>query len=386
MSPGSSDEASQPATASATVIEATVLSERRAQRELGDAGAAQRAAAAERAVVTMETRLTEVETRLAAARAERDTLAAQLLRRDRELAAARQREFAELQVRLETEEELAAIQRSADEEIADLRVRLAAAEHAAEQAGADRAGLDAANAAPTASAAEIAALQDALDNRLRAVVDRLALLRDEIGAGQAELERRLLAEVAARQAAEARVESHVAAAEELAATERGRAARLVAEERERSAAQVEVLCRRADEEAVARRAAEAALLDARAAASGATAAVAPAPAPAPTDTAAPPTAAGPAAVAPPASVVAVQAELARLKAARAIPGAPAPPEGAQDLIEGLGRAAERLRAQADEAAAAAAMDPSAEPGAEVRLRWWQWRRRLRAQQLMHAGR
>jgi chromosome segregation ATPase len=355
MPPGPPQELDRPA--SGTVIDVAVLAERRAQRT--------------DAVSALEARVAELEEELAAAEAERDDLEDEVRRTRVELTATRQREFAEQQVRVELQEELAATRQVNEHEIASLRARLATAQDASRRLEVE---LTMAQRKAAASARETAALQEALEGRLHELTDRLASVREQIDLQQADLERRLEAEVAARRAAEARADAHEAAADEVAARERGEVARAIAQERERAAREIEAARARADAEAAARRRALTALAELQARV--------------PT---APAEAAAPAAETPAALASAIQAEVDRIRTLGVVPPARVRSEqaDAEDLIAGLARAAERLRAQAEAAhgddgpRVDAAPTVDAAPAAEdarPRRRWWPWRRRRRAGQ------
>src|SRR3954470_14141460 len=126
-SAGPADEATAPPPA--TIVDRSVLDERRARRfEGAEESLVRRAQAAEATAATLRTQVEHLEERLREAVAERDALT-------RDLRAAEQREEAERRVRLEALEERDAVRAEADKRVGGLRAKLRAAElHAAELA------------------------------------------------------------------------------------------------------------------------------------------------------------------------------------------------------------------------------------------------------------
>src|SRR5262249_55667418 len=115
-SAGPADESSAPPPA--TVVDRTVLDERRARRfEGAEESLVRRAQAAEATASTLRTQLETLEQRLREAVEERAAVA-------RALRAARQREEAERRVRLEAGEERDAVRADADRRVVSLRARL----------------------------------------------------------------------------------------------------------------------------------------------------------------------------------------------------------------------------------------------------------------------
>jgi hypothetical protein len=308
---------------SGKLVDAAVMAERRALRaELAEETLQQRAAAAERAVVSMEARLSDAEAQLTEACAERDALAGELVERERALRSARQGEFAERMVRRELEGELAAARRAADAEIAGMaeHVDVLAAEAERLEGVAEQARravvvaerrLAGERDVAAAAAAEAALVRQQVGRRLDAVQGIIGDLREE-------LEDRVVAE-------------------------RGRAAVALVRERELWEAALEAERRRADTERAARHRAEAEL--------GARVAEA---------------------TRPPSDLGAIRAIDLR--------GLSHPQEGtenavavAETVIADLARAADRLRAEVDARAAGVAGEPAGEAVAgRRRRRWWRF--------------
>lgn len=173
--PGPADEGSAPPPA--TVVDRTVLAERRARRaELAEESLVRRTQAAEATAATLRTQLEHLEARVREAVTERDRLA-------RDLRSAEQREEAERRVRLEVAEERG----DAEHEVRELRDRLRAAheraaELTAELEAAQRAGDEAGQAADAARRAAERALAEAQAREADAV-ERLS----ELDAAEARL-------------------------------------------------------------------------------------------------------------------------------------------------------------------------------------------------------
>jgi hypothetical protein len=110
------------------VVDPVVLAERRARRaELAEEELRELLREAELGAATLKGRLAAVEGELATARAQRDALAADLARREKELIASNQREHAEQALRSEAQTRAAESQTGSRRELEDLRVRLVAA-------------------------------------------------------------------------------------------------------------------------------------------------------------------------------------------------------------------------------------------------------------------
>ncbi len=184
----------------ATVVEPTVLAQRRAAREgAADEGLVRRAQAAEATVSTLETQLDHLEARLRDTLSERDRLAARLR-------AAEQREEAERRVRGEAEDEREALRADVERQVAELRARARAAEEHAEALGAemDEIRREAAEAQHAAAAARLAA--ERAGGRTEAGPSEAAQAElDRLGAEAGELARRLDGERALRAGAEAQL-------------------------------------------------------------------------------------------------------------------------------------------------------------------------------------
>src|SRR3954454_15057508 len=213
-SAGPADESSAPPPA--TVVDQTVLDERRARRfEGAEESLVRRAQAAESTASTLRTQLEHLEARLREAGVERDAL-------ERDLRAAEQREETERRVRQEAGEERDALREKTERRVCALRARLRAAElHAAELAremdavrreGAEaqqaavaaRRGAERAEAAATEREAELAEQLEALGAEAGGVSGSLAAERhareelevalvaerERVGALEAEVERR----------------------------------------------------------------------------------------------------------------------------------------------------------------------------------------------------
>src|SRR4051795_6089431 len=186
-SAGPADEATAPPPA--TIVDRSVLDERRARRfEGAEESLVRRAQAAEATAATLRTQLEHLEERLREAVDEREALT-------RDLRTAEQREEAERRVRLEALEERDASRAEADRRVGGLRAKLRAAElHAAELAremdavrregaAAQQAAVAARRAAERAEAlaaqreAELAARLEALGTEAGDVGGRLAAER-----------------------------------------------------------------------------------------------------------------------------------------------------------------------------------------------------------------
>src|SRR3954470_19802378 len=193
-SAGPADEASAPPPA--TIVDRSVLDERRARRfEGAEESLVRRAQAAEATAATLRTQVEHLEERLREAVDEREAL-------ERDLRAAEQREEAERRVRMEALEERDATREGAERRVGALRARLRSADvHAAELAremdAVRREGAEAQQAAVAARRAAERAEAPA-GEREAEVAARLAALGAQAGdAGE-----RLAAERAAREAAE----------------------------------------------------------------------------------------------------------------------------------------------------------------------------------------
>jgi len=125
---------SSPGPGSGRVVDPGVLAARRARRA-GEAepGPPERAQPAEGLAAALRRRLGAAESALARAGRERAALEADLRRSERELTGARQREFAEQRRRAELEEELFAVRRELESEIAGVRAAHREAEGRAEE-------------------------------------------------------------------------------------------------------------------------------------------------------------------------------------------------------------------------------------------------------------
>src|SRR4051812_29608242 len=171
-SAGVADEANAPPPA--TIVDRTVLDERRARRVEGaEESLVRRAQAAEAQAATLRTQLEHLEERLREATSERDEL-------ERDLRAAEQREEAEKRVRVEAAEERDSVRAEAEKAAGALRARLRAAElHATELAREmDAVRREGAEAAEAALAARRAA-----DEREAELAERLAALDAQAGGG-----------------------------------------------------------------------------------------------------------------------------------------------------------------------------------------------------------
>src|SRR4051812_9849985 len=198
-SAGPADEASAPPPA--TIVDRSVLDERRARRfEGAEESLVRRAQAAEATAATLRTQLEHLEARLREAVDERGSL-------ERDLRAAEQREEAERRVRLEALEERDSVREHADRRVGALRAKLRAAElHASELSremdAVRREGAEAQQAAVAARRAAERA-ERAANEREAELASRLGELGDEAGEGG----ERLAAERAAREVAEAALEA-----------------------------------------------------------------------------------------------------------------------------------------------------------------------------------
>src|SRR5436190_8352251 len=152
------------------VVDPVVLAERRARRaELAEEELRELLREAELGTATLKGRLAAVEGELATARAQRDSLAADLARREKELLAATQREHTEQALRSEAQTRAAEAETGSKREVEELRVRLAAAEQRA--------------ALLTEVEAEVAERLE----RAKAAGDELAALRGELQSRQSEI-------------------------------------------------------------------------------------------------------------------------------------------------------------------------------------------------------
>jgi len=194
----------------ATVVEPTVLAQRRAAREgAADEALVRRAQAAEATVSTLETQLDHLEARLREVTGERERLAARLR-------AAEQREEAERRVRGEAEDEREALRAEVERQVAELRERARAAEEHAEALGAemDEIRREAAEAQHAAAAARLAMERGGGAGDGDAAQAELDRLSAEAG----ELARRLERERDLRAAAEAQLERQSERVAEVEAT------------------------------------------------------------------------------------------------------------------------------------------------------------------------
>jgi hypothetical protein len=183
----------------ATVVESTVLAQRRAAREgAADEALVRRAQAAEATVSTLETQLDHLESRLRDALSERDRLSARLR-------AAEQREEAERRVRGEAEDEREELRAEIEERVSELRARARAAEEHAEALGAemDEIRREAAEAQHAAAAARLVASRGSGGGGADGEAAQAEL--DRLGAEAGELARRLESERALRTAAESQL-------------------------------------------------------------------------------------------------------------------------------------------------------------------------------------
>jgi hypothetical protein len=184
-SPGPADEGAAPPPA--TIVESTVLAERRARREgLADETLVRRAQAAEATVTTLETQLDNLEARLRDALAERDRLSGRLR-------AAEQREEAERRVRSEAEDERDEVAAAGERRLAELRARVRTAEeHAAalasEMDAVRREGAEAQHAAAAARAAAERAERAAAEREAAAAAQMASLAAEPGGHVQVELD------------------------------------------------------------------------------------------------------------------------------------------------------------------------------------------------------
>ncbi len=144
--------------------ERDALAERRARRAwLSSPALARRAEAAEATVHTLEAHLADLRHRQVEAERERESAAAQLIARERELRRVKQREYAEQQLRVEAEEAVVRLRRSQRAELDRLQRRAEEAHAAARRAEEQR---------------------DALTARLAQVSESCARLERGIGALQ----------------------------------------------------------------------------------------------------------------------------------------------------------------------------------------------------------
>jgi chromosome segregation ATPase len=181
------------------VVDPVVLAERRARRaELAEEELRELLREAELGAATLKGRLAAVEGELATARAQRDSLAADLARREKELQAATRREVTEQALRTEAQTRAAETETGSRRELEELRVRLVAAEQRAELLTQLEAEVAERLERAQAADAELAALREELEGRQAEV----AALREELErrapqqAGP-ELDPELMAQVAA---------------------------------------------------------------------------------------------------------------------------------------------------------------------------------------------
>jgi len=172
--------------------ERDALAERRARRAwLSSPALVRRAEAAEAAVHTLEAHLADLRRRQVEAERERESAAAQLTARERELRRVKQREYAEQQLRVEAEDAVARLRRGHRAELDRLQRRAEEAHAAARRAEEQRDALAARLAGVSESCARlgrgVAALQS-VAAELRATFER-----DHLAARAriAELEREL---------------------------------------------------------------------------------------------------------------------------------------------------------------------------------------------------
>ncbi len=172
--------------------ERDALAERRARRAwLSSPALARRAEAAEATVHTLEAHLADLRHRQVEAERERESAAAQLTARERELRRVKQREYAEQQLRVEAEEAVVRLRRGHRAELERLQRRAEEAHAAARRAEEQRDALAARLADVSQSCARLELGIDALQGvaaELRATFER-----DQLAARAhiAELEREL---------------------------------------------------------------------------------------------------------------------------------------------------------------------------------------------------
>jgi hypothetical protein len=184
----------------AQIIDRGVLAERRARRaELNEQALMRRLADAESRVTTLESQLANLEARLEQANAEREGMAEQAREREHALRAAKQREYAEQQLRFESE---AARRRAAEEsrrQLQEIRARLAESEgevrELSEQQERVRRDLAEAQHALSADQARLRHAQEELERRAAAVGEREQSL-DDTARAAAEREAAAAAELA----------------------------------------------------------------------------------------------------------------------------------------------------------------------------------------------
>jgi hypothetical protein len=189
--------------------DADLLAERRARRaaEGGEAAVTRRAEAAEATVQTLELHVSSLQQRLADAQAEHASLAelleverASALAGEDELRRVKQREYAEQQLRVEAEERLAELDRSARAEEQLIARRMAAGERHAQELSErlDALQRQLAEAEHTAAAERAALTHAETDLRVRV---------EELERSSEEMRRSLEAERAARERADGLLES-----------------------------------------------------------------------------------------------------------------------------------------------------------------------------------
>jgi hypothetical protein len=201
----------------AQIIDRGVLAERRARRaELNEQTLMRRLADAESRVTTLESQLANLEARLEQANAEREGMAEQAREREHALRSAKQREYAEQQLRFESEEHRRKAAEESRRQLQQIRTRLAESEsevrglseqqervrrdlaEAQHSLAADQARLHHAQQDLERRAAEIGQQEQSLADAGRAAADReaaaaaeLADVRERLGARRAELEARV---------------------------------------------------------------------------------------------------------------------------------------------------------------------------------------------------
>ncbi len=130
------DDETPPREDSAREHERDVLAERRARRAgPGEAAQIRRADAAEAAIHALERQLTDLRRRELEAERERERTSEQLAEREHELRRVKQREYAEQQLRVEAEENVARLRRRQREEIDRLQRHVAEARAAMQSTG-----------------------------------------------------------------------------------------------------------------------------------------------------------------------------------------------------------------------------------------------------------
>ena len=164
-----------------TLVDPAVLAERRARRaELAEQSGSGRAATADQTVATLRMQLGHLEERLAGAASERDRLAARVADAERRLRLAEQREEAERRRRAELEEETLAARREAETELQDLRGRLAGAEEVAAAIEQELGHARRRRGSAERAAADERAARRAVEAALAAATERVAALEDRL--------------------------------------------------------------------------------------------------------------------------------------------------------------------------------------------------------------